>query len=290
MWNASSVAIDDCLYARGDVVEDNALAIDRLWVDIQSFPAEVAHATNRSIQMILPNTVQTTARVIDSTYVETSSGDATQGSAASLREGDDIQVVGFGDPFTDSFTATRVLLFSTPEIPIIGAPEEELDPVAPDDDGSTTVTCPYTYKGLTSWFCCGGVTGCGAGDRCPSSTSGGACGGCRSDRLHMAWPKLTTGCGPFCTQSCATCIGNVPRLRCGKNVHVKNPCNENEANVEIRDCGPRIRCADRLGCKDYQKQKFDLTPCAFTRLHGDLSDGRTTCHATVQLRCCIGCV
>lgn len=35
-WNSSGLEIGDCVYARGDALENGGLAIDRLWVDIKS--------------------------------------------------------------------------------------------------------------------------------------------------------------------------------------------------------------------------------------------------------------
>jgi hypothetical protein len=97
----------------------------------------------------------------------------------------------------------------------------------------------------------------------------------------MAWPKLTTGCGPFfgdCSLS-----SDFPRHACGSCVDIMNPCVGTIVTVRIRDCGPTVHCVSPK-CNGYDHVAYDLTPCAFTALGKSLSDGVqgvqvTTTHA-----------
>jgi hypothetical protein len=52
----------------------------------------------------------------------------------------------------------------------------------------------------------------------------------------------------------------------------------------VKDCGPTVHCISPKGCNNYTKVKFDLTPCAFSRI-GNLDSGTATCHATVYFPC-----
>lgn len=281
-WNSSGLEIGDCVYARGDALENGGLAIDRLWVDIKSFPGQVKKAGDSAVSTLLSSGDTIDARVSEVTEVEAESGAFVQGSADHLDSGDVVQVIGFGDWMTGHFTATRVLLLSFGEPTPAG--NDEPTKRANRSAMAPLATCTDTFKGLTTWFCCGGVTGCGAGGRCPGDTSGGSCGGCRSDRFHMAWPKLDNGCGPFCSSSCGTCVPDLPRITCGKEVECTNPCNSNMARCTVKDCGPLVHCVSPRGCNNYSKVKFDLTPCPFSVL-GNLDDGIASCHAKVTYSC-----
>lgn len=48
----------------------------------------------------------------------------------------------------------------------------------------------------------------------------------------------------------------------------------------IQDCGPTQTCRSAFGCKSYVTHKFDLTPCTFTAIGGDLSAGYVDCNVT----------
>lgn len=283
VWDQQRLAPGDCIYARGELLSEGILDALQAWVSIQSFRGEILESSTDGFRVAIDKGNTLDLHTIESTEVQLTDGDFALGTPESLRAGDVVQIVGFEDPLSGVITPTRVLLLSSPAVTPSFVGDDLIDPPAPDDDESLP-QCPYTYKGLTTWFCCGGVTGCGAGNRCPGNTSGGSCGGCRSDRQHMAWPKLKNGCGPFCDTSCAQCIGNMPRLACGKSVTIKNPCNGNSTVAHVKDCGPTVHCQSQTGCNDYTKVKFDLTPCAFSQL-GNLDTGVISCHATVNLPC-----
>jgi hypothetical protein len=50
-WNATPVAVGDCVYARGQAQKDRSILVDRLWANIASFSAEVVNADKGSILM-----------------------------------------------------------------------------------------------------------------------------------------------------------------------------------------------------------------------------------------------
>jgi hypothetical protein len=229
-WNAEPVSVDDCIYVRGELDGNGVLVADRLWANIASFSGEVHDARRTSLTLQMPSGERRNTRVIGRTEVEDRRGGFERGSASHLRPGDVVQVVEFNEPGNQDYTASRVLLMSG-----------DASTTVVDDEDIVEIdfaTNQCTYKGLTTWFCCGNVGGCG---RCGStSSSGGACGDCRSDRNHMAWPKLGTGCGPFCGNCCIP--SDFPRLPCDRSVTVKNPCNGKSQSVRIKDCGPTIHC------------------------------------------------
>lgn len=63
-----------------------------------------------------------------------------------------------------------------------------------------------------------------------------------------------------------------------------NPCNSSSVTVKVSDCGPCGRCVQETGCKNYSKNKFDLTACAFSQI-GNIENGLIACHAKVSLPC-----
>ncbi|MDQ3981366.1 MAG: septal ring lytic transglycosylase RlpA family protein [Actinomycetota bacterium] len=266
-WNGAAVTVDDCIYARGEADESGRLVVERLWANIAAFTGRVHDARRTSVTLEMPSGAHRTTAVIERTEVESRRGGFGRGSASHLRPGDVVQVVEFNEPGADDYTASRLLLMSGTQSATVVDDEDIVD------IDFATNTC--TYKGLTTWFCCGSVGGCG---RCGNDgSSGGACGGCRSDSNHMAWPKIGTGCGPFCDNCCVP--SNFPRLPCGRSVTVRNPCNSRSQSVRIRDCGPQIRCVSDTGCNNWNKVKFDLTPCAFSAI-GNLDAGRINCRAS----------
>ena len=62
-------------------------------------------------------------------------------------------------------------------------------------------------------------------------------------------------------------------IPCGTDYFVYNPCTGSYVTARVKDCGPTIRCnATSTGCTGRNKVKFDLTPCAFSKI-GNLNDG-----------------
>lgn len=268
-WNVESLSIGDCIYARGELGSDGILSVERLWANIGSLAGSVKTVTPDELVLTLDSGEEHSTRVIDLTEVQAPSGAFVVGDVSGLGVGTDVQLIEFVDPQSGASTSSRVLLLSGVDGVSVAASDEDrklLDRVGLESE-----------RGLTSWFCCGNVGGCGSG--CGAS-GGGQCGGCRSDRNHMAWPKTKNGtskCGPF--------IGNcdfssvMARLKCDSDVSLLNPCHNKSVNVKVKDCGPTMRCVSPTGCKDRQKVKFDLTPCAFSAI-GDLAAGLNTVNAT----------
>lgn len=126
----------------------------------------------------------------------------------------------------------------------------------------------YFWRGLTSWFCCGGAWGpCG-------STNRGACGTCQSDVHMAAWPNLTAGCWSITNP--AACGEHMPRAGCGYVVKVNHQCTSSNVCVSFADCGPNTQqfCSARLCCNGECRthRVTDLTASAFSAI-GSLSAG-----------------
>jgi hypothetical protein len=195
-----------------------------------------------------------------------------------MKAGDDLVVIAFRDTTTGDLIAHRM---EASEAFGQGAVSPEPSPVAgtmhtsgrrPQDHGLVAHAAthfPIARQGNASWFCCGNVSGCG---QCGSS-GGGYCSGCRSDAQHMAWPLVSS-----CTAPCVGCClpGDFPRYGCDTRFYCENACSGWTTIVTIKDCGPNPRCRS-TGCQSYDSVRFDLTPCAFSAIHGDFALG----HANV---------
>jgi hypothetical protein len=134
------------------------------------------------------------------------------------------------------------------------------------------VACSTTYlwRGETTWFCCGPAWGpCG-------TWGGGACGGCRSDSNHGAWPNASAACWDI-TRPDQCGEGNIPRRGCGAVMRVRHQCTNAAVCFTIRDCGPRTRsfCGERTCCNGVCRTNriLDLTPRAYSAI-GSLSSGK----------------
>jgi hypothetical protein len=294
-WNTYPVAAGDCIFARGTVGADPVFAVDKLWTNIANAYGGVASVGSRDFAFSLQNGTEVSVDVTDSTEVATADGFAT-GIArvmSAVSATDMAQVVGYGDLHNGPFVATRV--FPT----VHDAP---VDPPSSDDGIMRQVSpqtsplppvCHETYNKLATYFCCGDVSGCGK--NCSGSTSG-ACLDCRADRRHIAWPRMLNAGGNLCDSRCIACncsncpdacccFGGVRRMACGDQVQVDAPCNGTTIYPTIHDCGPRVHCDPEFGCKNRRHVAFDLTPCAFTALGSDLSDGKVTVNVTVTFAC-----
>jgi len=133
------------------------------------------------------------------------------------------------------------------------------------------VACSTTYlwRGETTWFCCGPAWGpCG-------SAGGGACGGCRSDSNHAAWPNASAACWDVTRPD--LCGENMPRRGCGFVLRVRHQCTNAVVCPAIRDCGPRTQsfCGELTCCNGVCRSNriLDLTPKAFSAI-GSLSAGK----------------
>lgn len=274
-WNGSTLSEGDCVYLRGEVGAENELIVERGWANIESLAGVVQAATRKQIIVRLPDGNRLPIRILDETRVERPNGKFEKGDATGLRRDDFVQVIAFRE---SPLSAATVFLADVPSIPAAELDLEDL----PEIDIVGTTACA-AYKGLTTWFCCGNVSGCG---KCTGGSGASACAPynlpCRSDRQHMSWAKIVKPdggtCGPF-SSGCS--VGeDWPRLACDLGMSLRNPCNNNRTTVNIRDCGPTVHCETPSGCKDYRKVKFDLTPCAFSAL-GNLDSGFIRLHARV---------
>lgn len=289
LWNAEPLSIGDCLLARG-VTNGDRLALQSVWVDIKNFYGTVNSIGADNFVLATSNHVAFLVGISNLTTLYEQGGPYIN-SLGHLRPGVAARIIGFGDPVLGTFTATSIWNVSEP-VQANGA-DDETDPTAPTVDGTTVPpTCSYTYYGLASWFCCGGVNGCGSAG-CGSSGAG-ACPGCRSDRQHIAWPNITNAGGAHCISTCGQngCASNncsscptITRLDCGTSVSLSNPCQSAQTTVFVKDCGPCVHCRPAFGCKGRTHVKFDLAPCAFTALGGSLDSGFVSCNATVQVPC-----
>ncbi|GAB2904273.1 septal ring lytic transglycosylase RlpA family protein [Streptomyces mayteni] len=125
------------------------------------------------------------------------------------------------------------------------------------------------WAGETTWFCCGASWGpCGA-------AGGGACGDCRADGDHAAWPHLSESCWEL-TRPDLCGEHDLPRRGCGSVLTVSHQCTGAAVTVTVSDCGPRTRefCGEGVCCEgDCRTNRvLDLTPAAFAAL-GSLDSG-----------------
>ncbi len=255
LFNTASLTTGDCLYATGEQEDEDVLAIERLWANISSFPAEIVSTGHAQLALRGRQGHVEPVRIVGLTEVHGPRG-VVKGDASMLQVGTGVQVIQYHDPATGQATATRLISFTTEGEPA----------VEPAVSGSAV--------GLATWFCCGNVNSCGSGEGGNASCIGsgnGACGNCKANEKQLAWPLLTTGCGPYCPES--GCCVSLPRLECGHEVAVLNPCNGKEdPHLHVADCGPTVHCVSNTTCESRSGVKFDLTPCAFAAL-GELHAG-----------------
>lgn len=284
-WGADELEPGDCVYATGALGSDGVFGIDRVWVAIETFGARL-RGVDASRLILDRDGRQVEARIIDQTEVRRGVQRLSNPSKA-FRSGDVIDVVGFYERETGAFTASRIWLSDAKASAAPG--HDELHPVvgepieSPDE---TLVLCPYTWRGLATFFCCGNVSGCGYS--CGSSGQGYCYPSqtCRSYNHQMAWQYVwQSGANP-CQASCQSCCSSVfDIVECGTVGHLWNPCQSLSDNATIVDCGPNMRCTSAFGCLSRSTIMFDLTPCAFAAIGGSFSSGMVTCDTTVYLVC-----
>lgn len=232
------MTVGDSIYARGELDAAGVLEVDRLWANIVSLKGTVAGARASELVLSLDQSgVEQRLKVARDAPVSNPNRSETVGDTSALVPGTGVVVIAFSDPSSGTLTATKVFSEATPP-------------------AQAVATGPFRESGLASFFECG-----------PPQA---ACRGCSSRRLHCAWPKLTTGCGPFSSNCSVRSV--FPRLPCGYRLSVQNPCNGKIVGVRVRDCGPTTRCVKPHGCRRFRKVILDLTPAAFTRI-GNLNAG-----------------
>jgi hypothetical protein len=264
-WNSEPLAVNDCVMSRGTLTGQNTLEIGQLWVDIRNFRGQLTSVDSSSVTVSLPSGGSVTATVTSQTQVSVA-GQTNTGTTQGLAPGQYVNVVGYGDPSSATEIATL----------IIGPTADsglDTDPTVSSGTDCTTTT----YKHSASWFWCGNVSSA-CGTDCAGSGNG-ACGDCRADKLHMAWPNLiTTNCNVTC--GCGgNCCRTIHGLYCGATVHLHNPCRDTSVTAYVKDCGPCVHCV-APPCDNYAAVTFDLTPCTFTALGAPLSQGVQACSAT----------
>jgi hypothetical protein len=273
LWNSVPVSLNDCIMSRGALDSQNTLQVDQLYVGIQSFKGQLASVSSSSVSLTQPGGSVISAAVTGVTQVN-AGGQTVTGSVSGLATGQYVVLVGYGDPSAGSLVATLI---------VAPAADAGTDP-APVVVSSGLACTTTTYGFLATFFCCGNVSSA-CGKNCAGSGSG-ACGDCRADKHHMAWPHLsTTGCNVTCDSSCTPpgttfCCRTVGKLACGNSVSLHNPCLNKSVTATVHDCGPCVHCISPFGCHNRQAVVFDLTPCTFTALGGTLSSGIQTCNAT----------
>ncbi len=271
LWNSAPLALNDCVMSRGTLNSQNTLLIGQLWVDIRNFRGQLTSVSSSSVTLTQGSGSSTSSAssitaVVNSQTQVNVAGQTVTGTTQGLAPGQYVNVIGYGEPSAGTLVATLII-----------GPAADLgsDP-APVVSG-TGADCTFTtYKHLATWFCCGNVSSaCGA--NCSGSGSG-SCGDCRADKLHMAWPNLsTTNCNATC--GCGNCCRTIGKLSCGHSVQVGNPCLNNFVFATVHDCGPCVHCRSPFGCDNRSSITFDLTPCLFTKIGGTLSSGIQTCDA-----------
>lgn len=125
------------------------------------------------------------------------------------------------------------------------------------------------FYGNFTWYC-----SC-LGGSCDTGT-GGACGNCRDNYIHVAWTKLsTTGCNFPCNSA-------LPWKACGDIIVIWGRCQNLTSYSGIKDCAPlsaQASCSIRPRCNGviYDGDRTplaDLTRSAFLAIHNNLTDGR----------------
>lgn len=264
-WNRDPITQEDCVYARGEQTDDGVLHVDKLWANISTVRGKITVVTPASLTVATDDGDVVRLAVIDRTEIRRPDRSTASGTTSGLLPGQDVYAVVFYTPATGEFTASLVvdLLADAPAL----IPEGDVGAAATEGDVGTLAY--VRREGVATWFCCGGVGGCGSG--CGGGTSGGSCGGCRSDQRQLAWQELQNGC----TASCFSCCrpSDWPRLSCGQQVRITHPCKGLSIEPRVRDCGPNARCGPDQPCQGYHSIWFDLTPCSYTAIGGNLNDG-----------------
>lgn len=269
-WNTSQLALGDCIMSRGQLNSASALLINEIYVGIRSFQGILDSVTASSISLTEPGGGIIGAAVTSLTEVNVD-GQTVTGTTQGLAPGQYVNLIGYGDPSAGTLVATLII-----------GPTADSGLEPPPVTGAPGADCTEkTYSHSTTWFCCGNISSaCGAD--CAGS-GGGACGNCRADKLHMAWPVLsTTGCNSTCGCGGNCCRSGFCALSCGTLVSLYNPCRNKATITAIRDCGPCVHCVSPP-CNNLDAVTFDLTPCAFTALGAPLTQGIQACSASV---CC----
>lgn len=284
LWDQVRLQVGDCVYARGTLAPSGILAVDTVWVSIASLSGAVARVSPDRVDLEFVDSARRTVVISDFTVISVAPGHVEQGTAHSLAVGDSVYLVGFADA-SGEFVATRVFK----NVPDITPSTEETVVETTISEIGNLAQCTDTWKGLASFFCCG-TAASGCGYSCPCS-SRDPCPpwcqnyNCQSDRLHMAWQKVDEG-SRSCRAPCdCNCPSSLAILACGTTVTVTNPCRNMSTSASIRDCGPTQRCVSPQGCHGRTTVKFDLTPCTFTAIGGNLADGFVECNVSYTHPC-----
>jgi hypothetical protein len=281
-WGLDPLARGDCIYASGVLAPDGVFGVSKIWVGIDNVYGTVR---DRAPGLLLLDVAgkHVEAAIVDRTQVQTRDGNFVGGDGHSPEIGALIQVIGFHDG-PGRFTASRIwpldpngTLSTIEQEPIVGTPQQ----VGP------LILCPTTWKGLTSFFCCG--------------TNGNVCGWnctnagppwctnqtCSNTGHYMAWKNIAQGSTRFCNAQCGNCCDNtLSQVQCGTTGHLYNPCQGKSDTVPIVTCGPNMSCLPTgFGCDNRKAIKFDVTPCSFVTLGGSLTAGHVTCDVTIYFPC-----
>jgi hypothetical protein len=288
-WDTQHLATGDCVYATGLLGPAGVFELDKVWVAIDTVIGTVVDVSANSVILDGPNGPVEAQLTSETEFIGQDGKHARGVPVGGIRPLDDLLLVGFHTR-DGLFTASRLIELdpnvdpSAAEIgPIIGEPR-----LVPTPAGPRTL-CPYTWNGLSSFFCCGNVSGCTY--TCGSSNDGW-CGGqsgcqnhCRSDGHYAAWKSIY--CGSNSTSAaCGNCCDNtLTQVPCGQVMSLSNACSGQNDTVNIVDVGPNMRCVAAFGCQNRTAIKFDLTPCAFAAIGGNFNSGFTTCAGTIYLQC-----
>ncbi len=274
VWNQSPVAVGDCVFGGGEHLLNGGMLVDELWANIMNRSGEVLDVNGLTLSLLNEAGVREDFRLTETTVVEGPLDTERVGDFSSITSGQDVLVIGFGDPATGALTATRIVAFppagtAAPEGPLVLTADES--DVLDKAGNWVAVT-----RGLASFFCCN--------PHPADSFCGWFCGrtndpscaslGCRSDNNHIAWPKLKNGCTAGCVSCCLD--NSFPRFACDKKLFLFNNCTYESKYGHVRDCGPNPKCAPNDCCCSGHKsikRKLDLTPCLFKGLGGKFDRG-----------------
>jgi len=265
-WNQEILRPGDCVFARGELAAGGVLQAERTWANISNTLATVLRASTNEVAVRLPSGAETTTGITDRTAVDTGLGTVVNGDGSVLIPGSLVQLIEYLDPASAQFFASSITVYpASPSAAAASDPEDE----------HTKAGNGCVEKGLTTWFCCGvGNSGCaGTCTRCGGCGTGGSCGGCASDQNHAAWPQMPGS--NWCNKPTLNCAygSTYPTVGCGAPMGMANQCNSDKSvSLTIKDCGPQRRCVNEGSCVNYRKVKFDITPCAFTKI-GNLDTG-----------------
>jgi len=263
LLNAVPLQPGDCAYTRGTPQADGVIDVESIWVDIHSVAGTYLTHDPTSLILVSLDGVQSKLQITPDTTFKGVDGSVRPLQQTDLSPGQLLQVIAFGDSQLGGvLTATSVFGFAYD---------------AASGDGEEVSVSSTTFLRLSTWFCCGMVSGCGSGS---CNMGGGACSGtCRTDRQHMAWPRLsTTNCNSCNGLACCT---SLPAKPCNTDVTVLNPCTNMSRTIRLKDCGPSASTHSSVGCKNRSCKMFDLTACSFTAIGGSLSAGLINVNVTV---------